>query len=69
MLKVIDKYSDLGGGWDNSDQSPLLLKKMFLLLVILGWAITWGRGRALLLILPPNWSGAIIWDKGRPRES
>ena len=33
MLKVIDKYSDFGG-WDNSDQSPL-----FLLLVILGWAI------------------------------
>jgi hypothetical protein len=70
MLKVIDKYSDFGG-WDNSDQSPL-----FLLLVILGWAIaqvcvcggggSWGT---LPAILPPNWSGTIMWDKGKPRDS
>lgn len=38
MLKVIDKYSDFGE-WDNSDQSHMFLKKMFPLLVILGWEI------------------------------
>ena len=54
MLKVIDKYSDFGG-WDNSDQNPL-----FLLLVILGWAIAqvcvcvggWGAGGRFLLFCP-----------------
>ena len=50
MVKVID----------NSDQSPLFLKKMFPLLVILGWAITWvpgswgeaGSGESFLLVCP-----------------
>lgn len=38
MLKVTNKYSNFGE-WDNSDQSPLFLKKKFPLLVILGWEI------------------------------
>lgn len=72
MLKVIDKYSDFGE-WDNSDQSHLFLKKMFPLLVILGWEIRQGGvesggGGWLPTILPPDWNGVMNWDGGRPKD-
>lgn len=41
MVKVTDKYSDLGE-WGNSDQSSLFLKKIFPLPFILRWAIRQG---------------------------
>lgn len=70
MLKVIDKYSDFGE-WDSSDQSPLFLKKMFPLLVFLGWEIRQGGvgsgGGWLPIILPPDWNGVMNWDGGRPK--
>lgn len=71
MLKVTNKYSNFED-WDNSDQNPLFLKKMFPLLVILGWEIrqsvveSW-RGW-LPVILPPDWNGVMNWDGGRPKD-
>lgn len=63
MLKVIDKYSDFGE-WDNSDQSHMFLKKMFPLLVILGWEIRQGGvesggGVGFLLFCPQT--GMELW--------
>lgn len=67
MLKVIDKYSDLGE-WDSSDQNPLFLKKMFPLLVFLGWEIRQGGvgsgGLASYYSAPRlEWSYELGWRK------